>query len=55
MVMALKRRNIKINEKVKIIQEVEMNPTVLQNELAKCSVLPPSSLRNIISMESSTS
>jgi hypothetical protein len=25
-----------------------MNPTVLQNELEKCSVLPPSSLRNII-------
>jgi hypothetical protein len=55
MTMALKRKKIKISEKVKTIQEVEINPTVLQNELAKCSVLPTSSLRNIISMESSTS
>jgi hypothetical protein len=30
---------------VKIIQEVEMNATVPQNELANCSVLSPS-LRN---------
>jgi hypothetical protein len=38
----------KVSEKVKIIQEVENNPTVSQNEIAKCFVLRLSSLSNVI-------
>jgi predicted transcriptional regulator len=48
MAMVLKRKKLTITEKVKIIQEVEKNPTVLQNETAKHFGLPPSSLSNII-------
>jgi hypothetical protein len=33
--MALKRNKLTINEKVKIIQEVEKNPTVSQNKISK--------------------
>lgn len=36
------------SEKVKIIQNVEENQTVLQNEVVKCFVLPTSSMSNII-------
>jgi hypothetical protein len=46
--MALKRKKLMINVKVKIIQEVEKNPTVYQHEIANCFVLPPLSLSNII-------
>jgi hypothetical protein len=35
MTMALERKKLTINEEVKIIQEVEKNPTVSQNEIAK--------------------
>jgi DNA-binding Lrp family transcriptional regulator len=48
MAMALKRKKLTIREKVKIIQEVEKNPTVSQNEIAKHSGMPPSSLSYII-------
>jgi predicted transcriptional regulator len=48
MAMALKRKKLTISEKVKIIQEVEKNPTVSRNEIAKYFGLPPSSLSNII-------
>jgi hypothetical protein len=48
MAMALRRKMLTVSEKVKIIQNVESNQTVLQNEVVKCSVLPPSSLSNII-------
>jgi hypothetical protein len=34
------------NTKVKLIQEVESNSAMLQNEIVKCFVLPPSSLSN---------
>jgi hypothetical protein len=34
--MTLKVKKLTINEKVKIIQEIEKNPTVLQNEIVKC-------------------
>jgi hypothetical protein len=46
--MALKRKKLTLSEKVKIIQEVEKNPTVFQNEMAKHLMLPPSSLSNIV-------
>jgi hypothetical protein len=39
--MALKRKKLIRSKKVKTIQEVEKNPTVLRNEIVKCSVLPP--------------
>jgi hypothetical protein len=48
MAMALKRKKLTVSEKVKIIQEVGKNPTVFQNEVAKHSMLPPSSWSNII-------
>jgi hypothetical protein len=48
MAMALKRKKLMKSEKAKIIQEMEKNPTVLQNEIAKHFRLPPSSLSNII-------
>jgi hypothetical protein len=44
----LKRKKFTISEKVKIIQQVEENPTVLRCETAKCFLLPLSSLSNII-------
>jgi hypothetical protein len=34
-------------EKMNIIQEVERNPAVSQNEIAKCSVLPLSTLTQL--------
>jgi hypothetical protein len=34
MAMAFKRKLLPVSEKVKIIQEVEKNPTVLWNEIA---------------------
>jgi hypothetical protein len=40
MALVLKRKKLTTNEEVKIIQEVEENPTVLCNEIAKCFVLP---------------
>jgi hypothetical protein len=48
MAMALKRKKLTKSEEVKIIQEVEKNPTVSRNEIAKHFWLPPSSLSNII-------
>jgi hypothetical protein len=48
MAMPLKRKKLTISEKVKIIQEVEKNPTVSQNETAKHFALPLLSLSNII-------
>jgi hypothetical protein len=53
MAMTLKRKKLTINEKAKIIQEVEKNPIVSQNETAKHSVLPPSSLSTIILQKAS--
>jgi ribosomal protein S25 len=52
MTMALKRKKLTISEKVKIIQEVEKNPTVSRNEIAKHFGLPPS-LSNIILQKAS--
>jgi hypothetical protein len=46
--MVLKRKKLTKREKVKIIQEMEKNPTVSRNEIAKHFWLPPSSLSNII-------
>jgi hypothetical protein len=48
MTMALKRKELMKSEKVKIIQAVEKNPTVLRNEIEEHFQLPPSSLSNII-------
>jgi hypothetical protein len=48
MAMALKRKKLMISEKVKIIQEVEKNPTVSRNEIENHFRLLPSSLSNII-------
>jgi hypothetical protein len=53
MAVALKRKKLTKSEKVKIIQEVEKNPTVLRNEIAKHCQVPPSSLSNIILEEES--
>jgi hypothetical protein len=47
MAMVLKRKNLTISEKVKIIQEVEKNPTISQYETAECFVLPLLSLSNM--------
>jgi hypothetical protein len=41
-------KKLTVSEKGKIIQEVEKTPTVLKNEIMKCSVLPPSYLRNTV-------
>jgi hypothetical protein len=46
--MSLKRYKLTTSEKVKIIQEVEKNPTVSRNEIVKHLRLPLSSLSNII-------
>jgi hypothetical protein len=43
----LKRKNLAMNEKVKIIQKVEEGST-MSHEIVKCFMLPPSSLSNII-------
>jgi hypothetical protein len=51
--MALERKRLMKNEKVKIIQEMENNRTLLQNEIAKHSALPSSSLSNTILWKSS--
>jgi hypothetical protein len=48
MTMFVNSEKLTISEKVKIIQEREKNPTVSQNETAKCFVLPQLSLSNII-------
>jgi DNA-binding Lrp family transcriptional regulator len=53
MAMALKRKKLMVSEKVKIIQEVEKNPTVSQNEIAKHFGLPLLSLSNIILRQAS--
>jgi predicted transcriptional regulator len=53
MAMALKRKKLTISEKVKIIQEVEKNPTVSQNEIAKHFGLPASLISNIILQKAS--
>jgi hypothetical protein len=44
MVVTLERNELTISEKVKIIQEVEKNPTVPLNEIASCFVLSPLSV-----------
>jgi hypothetical protein len=48
MAMVLKRKKLTINEGMKIIQDMEENPTMLCNEIAECFVLPSSSLSNKI-------
>jgi hypothetical protein len=53
MTMVLKRKKLTINGGLGIIQEVEKNPTTSQNETAKCFVLPPLSLSNIILQKTS--
>jgi predicted transcriptional regulator len=53
MAMVLKRKKLTMNEKVKIIQEVEENPNVSQNEIVKRFVLPLSTLSNIILQKAS--
>lgn len=44
----VERNKLTIHEGIKIIQVVEKNPTVTQNEIGKCLMLPLSSLSNII-------
>jgi hypothetical protein len=44
MVIALKRNKLTISEEVKIIQEVEENPSMSWNEIAKHFVLSPLSV-----------
>jgi len=39
--MMLKRKKITTGKKVKIVQEMERNPIVLQIEIDKCLGLPP--------------
>jgi hypothetical protein len=48
MYMVFKRKTLTRSEEVKIIQEVEKNPTMLQNVIAECFVLSPLLLNNII-------
>jgi hypothetical protein len=40
-------------EKRNTIQEVEKNPAVSQNKIAKCSVLPLSTVSNTIALKAS--
>jgi hypothetical protein len=47
MAMVLKRKNLTICEKAKIIQEVEKNPTMSKYETAECFVLSLLSLSNM--------
>jgi hypothetical protein len=44
----VERKKLTTSEKVKIISEVEENPTVSQNEIVNCFVLPLLSFSNII-------
>jgi hypothetical protein len=53
MAMALKRKKLLISEKVKTIQEVEKNPTLSRNEIAKHSGLPLLSLSNTVQWKAS--
>jgi hypothetical protein len=53
MAMAMKRNKLMKSEKVKIIQDVEKNPIVLRNEIARHFGPPPSSLNNIILQKAS--
>jgi hypothetical protein len=49
----IEKKKLTVSEKVKIVQEVEKHPAMSQNEIAKCFVLPLSSLSNIILLKAS--
>jgi hypothetical protein len=51
--MVLKRKKLTINGRLEIIQEVEKNSTMSQNKTAKCFVMPPLPLGNIILQKAS--
>jgi hypothetical protein len=48
MAMALKGKKLTVHEKMRIIQDTETNPTILQVGSANCLCLPPLSLSNIL-------
>jgi hypothetical protein len=49
MAMALKRKKLTVCEEIRIIEDTEKNPAILQVDAANCLWLRPLSLSNILS------
>lgn len=45
---ALKRKKLTVCEEIRIIEDMEKNPAVLQVDAANCIWLPPLSLSNVL-------
>jgi hypothetical protein len=49
MAMTLKRKMFTVCEEIRIIEDMEKNPAILQADAVNCLWLPPLSLSNILS------